>query len=55
MTTFCHYVRQFTEPDTARRWTTEHPGTFTISQVDGVELARRHVARTCGTALSTRI
>jgi hypothetical protein len=54
MATFCHYVLQFTDDDSARRWTAAHPGTFTISQADGIELARRHVERTFGTALSPR-
>jgi hypothetical protein len=54
MATFCHYVLQFTDPETARRWTAAHPGTFTISQADGIELARRHVERTFGAAVLPR-
>ena len=49
--TFCHYVRQFTNPESARRWTARNPGTFAISLDDGIELARRHVARTFGPAM----
>ncbi len=49
-TTFCHYVLHFTSPATARQWTAEHPGTFAISLDDASELARRHTARTFGTA-----
>jgi hypothetical protein len=52
MATFCHYVLQFTDANSAGRWTAAHPGTFTISQADGIELARRHVERTFGAALS---
>ena len=52
-TTFCHFVLQFTGPASAKRWTAEHPGTFTISLDDGVELARRFTARTFGAAVST--
>ena len=49
-TTFCHYVLHFTSPATARQWTAAHPGTFVISLADASELARRHTARTFGTA-----
>ena len=52
MTTFCHYVLQFAGPDSAGRWTAEHPGTFTISLDDALELARRHTARMFGRALA---
>jgi len=45
ITTFCHYVLQFTGPATAQKWTAAHPGTFVISLEEGTELARRHVAR----------
>jgi len=48
MTTFCHYVLQFTGPATARRWTAAHPGTFVMSLGDAAELARRHAARAFG-------
>ncbi len=48
MATFCHFVLQFTSPESARRWTADHPGTFMIDVDDAVELARRHVARTFG-------
>ena len=50
MTSFCHYVRHFTSPATARQWTAGHPGTFVISLADAAELARRHTARFLGTA-----
>ena len=50
MTTFCHHVRHFTSPATARQWTAARPGTFVISLVDASELARRHTARFFGTA-----
>jgi hypothetical protein len=50
ITSFCHYVRHFTGPATAQRWTADHPGTFVISLEDAAELARRHTARFFGTA-----
>jgi hypothetical protein len=50
ITSFCHYVRHFTGPATAQRWTADHPGTFVISLEDAMELARRHTARFFGTA-----
>jgi len=50
MASFCHYVRHFTSPATARRWTAGHPGTFVINLDDAAELARRHTARFFGTA-----
>jgi hypothetical protein len=52
-TTFCHYVLHFTSPATAKQWTAGHPGTFVISLGDASELARRHTARTFGTAAAT--
>jgi hypothetical protein len=52
VTTFCHYVLQFTGPATAERWTADHPGTFVISLGDAAELARRHVVRFFGAALA---
>ena len=48
MTTFCHYVRHFTSPATAQRWTAAHPATFVLSLGDAAELARRHAARAFG-------
>jgi hypothetical protein len=48
MTTFCHYVLQFTGPATAQRWTAAQPGTFVMSLGDAAELARRHAARAFG-------
>ena len=50
ITTFCHYVLHFTGPATAQQWTATHPGTFVLSLADAAELARRHAARTFGTA-----
>jgi len=52
MTTFCHYVLQFTGPATAGHWTAGHPGTFVISLDDAAELARRHAARIFATGPS---
>jgi alkylmercury lyase len=49
-TAFCHYVLHFTSPATAQQWTAVHPGTFVISLDDAAELARRHTARTFGSA-----
>jgi alkylmercury lyase len=51
-TTFCHYVHHFTSRSTAAQWTATHPGTFVISLDAAKELARRHTARTFGTAAS---
>ena len=51
MATFCHFIVQFTGPDSAERWTNDHPGTFTMSFDDALELARRHVARSFVPAL----
>lgn len=51
MATFCHFIRHFAGPDSARRWTTDHPGTFTISLDDALELAHRHVARSFAPAI----
>jgi Alkylmercury lyase len=50
ITTFCHYVLQFTGPVTAQQWTAAHPGTFVISLEAAAELARRHAARAFGAA-----
>jgi hypothetical protein len=52
MTSFCHYVLHFAGPESARRWTSAHPGTFTISVAEALELARRHTARVFGAALA---
>jgi alkylmercury lyase len=52
ITSFCHYVLHFAGPESARRWTAEHPGTFIVSLHDAVELARRHTARTFDKALA---
>jgi alkylmercury lyase len=49
-TTFCHYVHHFTSRSAATQWTAAHPGTFVISLDNAAELARRHTARTFGTA-----
>ena len=48
MTTFCHYVLQFTGPATAQRGAAVHPGTFVMGLGDAAELARRHAARAFG-------
>lgn len=48
MATFCDFVLQFTGIESARRWVSGHPGTYTISLADAVELARRHARRTFG-------
>ena len=50
ITPFCHYVLHFTGPATAQRWAATHPGTFVLRLADAAELARRHAARTFGTA-----
>ena len=52
MASFCHYVLQFIDADSARRWTADHPGTFVIGLADAAALARRHSARVCGPAFS---
>ena len=52
MTTFCHYILQFTSPATAQRWTAARPGTFVISFEAAAELARRHAARMFAAALA---
>ena len=49
ITSFCHYVWQFTSPATAQQWTAAHPGTFMLSPGDAAELARPHAARVFGT------
>ena len=51
ITSFCHYVLHFAGPESARRWTADHPGTFTISLDDALELARRQTERMFGKAL----
>jgi hypothetical protein len=48
---FCHFIHHFSSLASARRWTAEHPGTFTIGLDDAVELARRHVMRNFAKAL----
>jgi alkylmercury lyase len=45
VTTFCHYVRMFSDVDAAQRWTAVNAGTFVISLAEAVDLARRHVHR----------
>jgi alkylmercury lyase len=52
ITSFCHYVLHFAGRESARRWAGEHPGTFTISLDDALELARRHTARVFGAAVT---
>jgi Alkylmercury lyase len=51
MTSFCHYVLQFTDADSARRWTPDHPGIFVIGLAEAQDLARRHATRTFGAAV----
>jgi alkylmercury lyase len=53
MTTFCHFVNQFTGPEPAQQWVAGHPGTFIIGLDDAVELARHHVGRFFGSALQS--
>jgi alkylmercury lyase len=45
VTTFCHYVRMFSDVGAARRWTAMNEGTFVISLAEAVDLGRRHVHR----------
>jgi hypothetical protein len=52
LTGFCHYVLHFVSAESAQPWTGEHPGTFTITVADGLELARRHTARAFGAGLA---
>lgn len=52
VTTFCHYVRMFTDVAAARTWTAMNEGTFDISLAEAVDLARRHVHRTFGHTLA---
>ena len=35
---FCHYVHFFPTPESAARWTAEHPGSFAVSVQDANEL-----------------
>ena len=53
MNTFCHYVLNFTGPESAASWVADHPDTFTISLDDGLAIARHHVDRTFGAALDS--
>jgi alkylmercury lyase len=46
VTTFCHYVRMFSDVEGARRWTAMNEGTFVISLAEAVDLGLRHVRRT---------
>jgi alkylmercury lyase len=40
ITTFCHYVHFFANPESAAEWTSRHEGTFTLSLADGSAIAR---------------
>jgi alkylmercury lyase len=40
ITTFCHYVQFFANPQAAAQSTAQHDGTFTLSLADGSEIAR---------------
>jgi hypothetical protein len=51
MTTFCHFIHHFAGPESARQWTANRPGTFTITFGDALDLGRRHVIRSFGAAL----
>lgn len=53
MATFCHHVHHFTNHGSANRWTARRDGMFSLDLADGVELARRHVARTFGPQLGS--
>jgi alkylmercury lyase len=37
---FCHFVHFFASPESAEKWTTEHPGTFLLSVDDAWALGR---------------
>ena len=45
VTTFCHYVRMFSDAGAAQRWTAMNEGTFVINLAEAVDLGRRHVHR----------
>ena len=51
METFCHFVVQFTDPDSASGWVADNPGTLAISLDDGVAIARHYLDSTFGAAL----
>ena len=51
METFCHFVRQFTDPDSASAWVADNPGTLAISLDDGLAIARHYLDETFGDAL----
>ena len=48
---FCHFVHFFTSPETAEKWTTEHPGTFVLSVEDAHALGHLTNQRNGGDAL----
>lgn len=48
---FCHFVHFFTSPETAEKWTTEHPGTFVLSVEDAHVLGHLTIQRNGGDAL----
>lgn len=39
ITSFCHFIHYFTGEDSARAWTSTHPGTFVLALEDAVTLA----------------
>jgi alkylmercury lyase len=40
ITTFCHDVHFFANPEAAAKWTSQHEGTFMLSLADGSAIAR---------------
>ena len=40
ISTFCHYIHFFANPDAAGEWNAKHDGTFMISLAEGSEIAR---------------
>jgi alkylmercury lyase len=48
---FCHFVHFFASEQAARKWTAEHPGTFTVSVDDSFRLGQRTNAAGFGAAL----
>lgn len=50
----CHFVHFFVSPAAAGTWTTAHPGTFSVSVGDAVEIARRQNAAVYPRVIDTR-
>jgi hypothetical protein len=46
-----HFVHFFTSPETAEKWTTEHPGTFALSVEEAHALGHLTNQRNGGDAL----